>query len=212
MTTKPRIFVDQQSKTVIHAIEEEYNTFQRNIADLPSLKRISHISRSQLKSGSRQQSSGNEVFEELMKEGNFEEVTPETLIVKQKLSEQQITDMAQNLAAQLGISSADKFNVLLDALSLIDKGTFTNENINALPEYTELQPEDESHTANITKVVNEFIQEFDEQGYIDWRTRDSFVARLRTLVRKKLKRESFIFLQSTVNRIIDNLLASQPTA
>ncbi|EPR7484041.1 hypothetical protein ACU8KO_002666 [Vibrio alginolyticus] len=215
MTKQTRIFVDATSKTVIHAIEEEHNTFQRTVEELPPLKRISNISRSQLKQGSRQQGTGDDVFNALMAEGNYVEVDEDSLLVRKKWSDAELDKQTQHLAFVLGLKSTKDVDYLRKALALMEDGKLAHENVEACEAKPEPKPApvvDESHKAIIIDVARTAIQEFDEKGYVDWRTRDSMLAKLRNIIRRRLLSKPGVFLQPVVNRHVDELLSSQHPA
>ncbi|TVN16887.1 hypothetical protein FPW20_12270 [Vibrio cholerae] len=107
--TTTRIFLDRKSKTIVHAIEEETLSFRDMQAGLEPEKHFTSISRVLLKQGSRQQGRGNDVFNELMNEGQFEEVTADSLIVKKQLSDTDLDFVTGKLLAKLGMTGAKKF-------------------------------------------------------------------------------------------------------
>ncbi len=53
--------------------------------------------------------------------------------------------------------------------------------------------------------------EFDKEGLVDWRVRDSLIARFRLSVRRRLRNvEGHTFVTSAVNKCLDHFLTSQP--
>lgn len=211
MTNLTRIFVDPKSKTVIHAIEEGYTTLERTIEGLPPEKRITNISRFQLKHGSRQQSSGDDVFNTLMAGGNFVEVDEDSILIRKKLSEEELSKQAQHVAYVLGLLKVEDVDYLRKALRQMEDGQLFYENTEACetkPEASEEQQIDEGLNAMIRNVATEVIREFDENGYVDWRQRDSMLAKLRLTIRKKLKSVRGEFDGSVVQTEINQFLST----
>lgn len=208
MTDQTRIFVDATSKTVIHAIETERTTRQGKE------KHISSISRSLLKQGSRQQARGDDVFISLMEEGNFVEVDQDSLLVRKKFSDAELDKQTQHLAFILGLSKTKDVNYLRNALALMEDGKLAHENVEACeaqpePQEKSASVEDVSKRAIIRDVAKEVIKEFDEQGIVDWRTRESMVAKMRIHVRRKLRDKPGIFLSGIISSVVDELLTAE---
>lgn len=208
MTDQTRIFVDATSKTVIHAIETERTNRQGKE------KHISSISRSQLKQGSRQQGRGDDVFNSLMEEGNFVEVDQDSLLVRKKFSDAELDKQTQHLAFVLGLSRTRHVNYLRNALALMEDGKFAHENVEACEAQPEPQEEpapvkNEGKRAIIREVATEVIKEFDQQDIVDWKTRDSMVAKLRVTVRRRLKDKPGLFLSTAIAAVINDLLATE---
>ncbi|BEI26294.1 MULTISPECIES: hypothetical protein [Vibrio] len=210
--TTTRIFLDRKSKTIVHAIEEETLSFRDMQAGLEPEKHFTSISRVLLKQGSRQQGRGNGVFNELMNEGQFEEVTADSLIVKRQLSDTELDFVTGKLLAKLGMTGAKKFEDARAIIASLDVGESLIENTQSCT--AQLQSEDEMNSTIRELILVEakvVADEFDKEGLVDWRVRDSLIARFRLSVRRRLRNvEGHTFVTSAVNKCLDHFLTSQP--
>lgn len=210
--TTTRIFLDRKSKTIVHAIEEETLSFRDMQAGLEPEKHFTSISRVLLKQGSRQQGRGNGVFNELMNEGQFEEVTADSLIVKRQLSDTELDFVTGKLLAKLGMTGAKKFEDARAIIASLDVGESLIENTQSCTAQPQSEDEMNSTIRELILVEAKVVaDEFDKEGLVDWRVRDSLIARFRLSVRRRLRNvEGHTFVTSAVNKCLDQFLTSQP--
>ncbi|HFG1572403.1 TPA: hypothetical protein ACGFXZ_001372 [Vibrio cholerae] len=210
--TTTRIFLDRKSKTIVHAIEEETLSFRDMQAGLEPEKHFTSISRVLLKQGSRQQGRGNGVFNELMNEGQFEEVTADSLIVKRQLSDTELDFVTGKLLAKLGMTGAKKFEDARAIIASLDVGESLIENTQSCTAQPQSEDEMNSTIRELILVEAKVVaDEFDKEGLVDWRVRDSLIARFRLSVRRRLRNvEGHAFVTSAVNKCLDQFLTSQP--
>ncbi|EJL6490366.1 hypothetical protein NMR92_001266 [Vibrio cholerae] len=210
--TTTRIFLDRKSKTIVHAIEEETLSFRDMQAGLEPEKHFTSISRVLLKQGSRQQGRGNGVFNELMNEGQFEEVTADSLIVKRQLSDTELDFVTGKLLAKLGMTGAKKFEDARAIIASLDVGESLIENTQSCTAQPQSEDEMNSTIRELILVEAKVVaDEFDKEGLVDWRVRDSLIARFRLSVRRRLRNvEGHTFVTSAVNKCLDHFLTSQP--
>ncbi|EJL6460790.1 hypothetical protein HPY09_21055 (plasmid) [Vibrio cholerae] len=210
--TTTRIFLDRKSKTIVHAIEEETLSFRDMQAGLEPEKHFTSISRVLLKQGSRQQGRGNDVFNELMNEGQFEEVTADSLIVKKQLSDTDLDFVTGKLLAKLGMTGAKKFEDARAIIAALDVGESLIENTQSCTAQQQSEDEMSSTIRELILVEAKVVaDEFDKEGLVDWRVRDSLIARFRLSVRRRLRNvEGHTFVTSAVNKCLDHFLTSQP--
>ncbi|WP_017190417.1 hypothetical protein [Vibrio harveyi] len=210
--TTTRIFLDRKSKTIVHAIEEETLSFRDMQAGLEPEKHFTSISRVLLKQGSRQQGKGNGVFNELMNEGQFEEVTADSLIVKRQLSDTELDFVTGKLLAKLGMTGAKKFEDARAIIASLDVGESLIENTQSCTAQPQSEDEINSTIRELILVEAKVVaDEFDKEGLVDWRVRDSLIARFRLSVRRRLRNvEGHAFVTSAVNKCLDQFLTSQP--
>ncbi|POC39108.1 hypothetical protein [Vibrio vulnificus] len=210
--TTTRIFLDRKSKTIVHAIEEETLSFRDMQAGLEPEKHFTSISRVLLKQGSRQQGRGNGVFNELMNEGQFEEVTADSLIVKRQLSDTELDFVTGKLLAKLGMTGAKKFEDARAIIASLDVGESLIENTQSCTAQPQSEDEINSTIRELILVEAKVVaDEFDKEGLVDWRVRDSLIARFRLSVRRRLRNvEGHAFVTSAVNKCLDQFLTSQP--
>lgn len=210
--TTTRIFLDRKSKTIVHAIEEETQSFRDMQAGLEPEKHFTSISRVLLKQGSRQQGRGNGVFNELMNEGQFEEVTADSLIVKRQLSDTELDFVTGKLLAKLGMTGAKKFEDARAIIASLDVGESLIENTQSCTAQPQSEDEMNSTIRELILVEAKVVaDEFDKEGLVDWRVRDSLIARFRLSVRRRLRNvEGHTFVTSAVNKCLDHFLTSQP--
>lgn len=210
--TTTRIFLDRKSKIIVHAIEEETLSFRDMQAGLEPEKHFTSISRVLLKQGSRQQGRGNGVFNELMNEGQFEEVTADSLIVKRQLSDTELDFVTGKLLAKLGMTGAKKFEDARAIIASLDVGESLIENTQSCTAQPQSEDEMNSTIRELILVEAKVVaDEFDKEGLVDWRVRDSLIARFRLSVRRRLRNvEGHTFVTSAVNKCLDHFLTSQP--
>lgn len=207
-----RIFLDRKSKTIVHAIEEERQSFRDMRAGLEPEKQFTSISRVLLKQGSRQQGRGNDVFNELMNEGQFEEVTAESLIVKKQLSSTELDSVTGLLLAKLGMTGDKKFEDARAVIAALDIGELIIENTQSCTAQPQSEDEMSSTIRELILVEAKVVaDEFDKEGLVDWRVRDSLIAKFRLSVRRRLRNvEGYTFVTTVVNKCLDQFLTSQP--
>ncbi|HHY0525266.1 TPA: hypothetical protein ACVU4L_001921 [Vibrio parahaemolyticus] len=207
-----RIFLDRKSKTIVHAIEEERQSFRDMRAGLEPVKQFTSISRVLLKQGSRQQGRGTDVFNELMNEGQFEEVTADSLIVKKQLSDTDLDFVTGKLLAKLGMTGAKKFEDARAIIAALDVGESLIENTQSCTAQPQSEDEMNSTIRELILVEAKVVaDEFDKEGLVDWRVRDSLIARFRLSVRRRLRNvEGHNFVTTSVNKCLDQFLTSQP--
>ncbi|ENM3782706.1 hypothetical protein QMW93_003787, partial [Vibrio cholerae] len=175
-------------------------------------KHFTSISRVLLKQGSRQQGRGNDVFNELMNEGQFEEVTADSLIVKKQLSDTDLDFVTGKLLAKLGMTGAKKFEDARAIIAALDVGESLIENTQSCTAQQQSEDEMSSTIRELILVEAKVVaDEFDKEGLVDWRVRDSLIARFRLSVRRRLRNvEGHTFVTSAVNKCLDHFLTSQP--
>lgn len=189
MTTNTRIFIDTNNSTVVHALEEERITFRDKQAGKEPTMHIANISRANLKEGSRQQGSGIDVLESVMKEGSFVETTADDLVVKAAAEDKQLNAFADHICEMLGHTHSAKRTQLMLMLRAFDRGHDPIATLEIADENETLIAEEDIPTS-VREVIHsrakELADEFDS-NYPDWMDRESLTAKFRTTVRAGLR-------------------------
>lgn len=144
----------------------------------------------------------------------FVETTPEKLIVRNKFSDYELEGVASMLCAKLGVTSAKKCALVKECLASLDKGIIPQSNSFEEPE---CNPKQETLRHSARKLIREeaikVADEFDKKGLVDWRIRDSLIAKFRITVTKRLKKiDRRTFLSVVVTKCLDTFLAEQLSA
>lgn len=190
MTIKTRIFIDTKNATVVHAIEEERSTFRDQQAGNAPTKVITNVSRALLKQGSRQQGNGDEIFNNVMSEGNYVETDADNLIIKAAATNEDLDTLVDHICNNVAQKKGNNRTYLKLLLRSLDRG-FDPLATLEIPDENENRDDADELTISVRDIVRkqafELAKEYDAK-YPDWMNRESLSAQFRNSVRISLKK------------------------